>query len=185
MSQEKHLLLEKDSREKVGGGTTTTSVSAIWRSFFFLTIGAFLSFCAYNGSQNIVSSLKMKSVQGSTAVAILYLFFTFFCLLAPFIVQKVGAKNVLMLQLLFLTLYTLSFISECGPDSSPFMSECPCFTAEGRATRAVCKSKEDPRLSSRIRSTTPISFMLSEIYYKLYIFRANRFFEVSLFSAAD
>jgi MFS family permease len=110
MSQEKHLLLEKDSREKVGGGTTTTSVSAIWRSFFFLTIGAFLSFCAYNGSQNIVSSLKMKSVQGSTAVAILYLFFTFFCLLAPFIVQKVGAKNVLMLQLLFLTLYTLSFI---------------------------------------------------------------------------
>ena len=114
MGDENQLLLNAStgSTFSTKGDSQTRSIfcSKVWTPFLLFTIGCFTVFCAYNGSQNIVSSLKMKSVQGSTAVAILYLFFTFFCLLAPFIVQKVGAKNVLMLQLLFLTLYTLSFI---------------------------------------------------------------------------
>ena len=105
------LLLNGGGGSHLGEGVK--GVRGVWRKFLLFTLGVFFAFCAFNGSQNIASSLDLldaEGLKGSTALGILYFFFTFFCLLAPLLLQKFGAKNVVLMQLAFIGLYTLSFV---------------------------------------------------------------------------
>ena len=70
-------------------------------------------FCAYNGSQNIASSLDILDVNkldGGIALGILYSCFTLTCFVAPVVVNAVGAKNCVCIQFCFLSLYALSYL---------------------------------------------------------------------------
>ena len=109
MSGEKEqLLLNAGGNAGVARSNKTVKsifCNKIWIPFFLFTFGCFAVFCAYNGSQNIASSLgilKDNGLNGSIALGVLYSCFTLTCFVAPVVVNVIGAKACVIIQFFFL-----------------------------------------------------------------------------------
>jgi MFS family permease len=117
MSREtEQLLLNTGGNAGVARSNKTVKTifcNKIWIPFFLFTFGCFAVFCAYNGSQNIATSLgilKDNDLNGSIALGILYSCFTLTCFVAPVVVNVIGAKACVMIQFFFLLSYVLSYL---------------------------------------------------------------------------
>jgi len=70
-----------------------------------MSIAFFFVFTGFSGVQNLESSLDLGQVSGSVSVGIIYITFTFICLLAPFIIRVVGSKTSIVAQFIIIGVY--------------------------------------------------------------------------------
>lgn len=71
-----------------------------------LSVGICATFCAYNGAQQIITTL-LPTI-GSLSLGIVYSVFAVACTVAPMVVRALGLKASIAIQLLFLSLWIAS-----------------------------------------------------------------------------
>ena len=79
-------------------------------STLVLTIAFFFLFAPFSAIQNLESSLNAEDKLGPTALATLYLVYTFGCLLAPAVVGTLGAKYSMVISSVFVCLFVVAHV---------------------------------------------------------------------------
>ncbi|EXC31024.1 hypothetical protein L484_021326 [Morus notabilis] len=81
----------------VGDNSAIQSQNNHTRDVYILSFAFLFIFLAYGAAQNLQSTLNTEEALGTTSLGILYLSFTFFSLVASWVVRLLGSKNALLL----------------------------------------------------------------------------------------
>ena len=79
-------------------------------STLVLTIAFFFLFAPFSAIQNLESSLNAEDKLGPTALATLYLVYTFGCILAPAVVSTLGAKYSMVISSVFVCFFVVAHV---------------------------------------------------------------------------
>ncbi len=79
-------------------------------STLVLTIAFFFLFAPFSAIQNLESSLNAEDKLGPTALATLYLVYTFGCIMAPAVVSTLGAKYSMVISSVFVCFFVVAHV---------------------------------------------------------------------------
>lgn len=88
----------------------TVEVDKYVLSTLVLTIAFFFLFAPFSAIQNLESSLNAEDKLGPTALATLYLVYTFGCVLAPAVVGTLGAKYSMVISSVFVCFFVVAHV---------------------------------------------------------------------------